>query len=123
MGYESKIYAVVEHSWDDSGRMAYGDLVAVFDLCKMGYDIYNGKYFRELFDQDLTCDIYADDGNTIIKEDCYGDKLQKADFCEVLRWICKFCKENDYWRANAFKDFLLSCESQNHYLSLYHYGY
>ena len=123
MGYESKIYVVEEYEPVFDGRLGYGDIIATFDLCKMGYDIYNGKSFRQLFNQDRTCDFYADDGNTIIKEDCYGDEIQKADPEEVIAWLKQMTKDNSWYRAKVFYKFLLELEKTGVGYSLYHYGY
>lgn len=123
MGYESKIYVVQEYDPLFEGRLGYGDIIATFDLCKMGYEIYNGKSFQQLFNQDRTCDFYADDGNTIIKEDCYGDEIQKADPKEVIAWLKQMTEENSWYRAKLFYKFLLELEKTGADYSLYHYGY
>lgn len=123
MGYESKIYVVQEWEPLADGKLGYGDVIAVFDLCKMGYDIYNGKSFRQLFNQARTCDFYADDGNTIIKEDCYGDEIEKADNAEVIAWMKEMTRGTDWYRAKLFYKFLLEIEKSGAAYSLYHYGY
>ena len=124
MGYESKIYVVQEHGpYGNSGCLAYGQKIAVFDLCKMGYAVYNGKSFRQLFNQERTCEFYSDDGNTIIKEDCYGDEIQKANPKEVISWLRKMLKDDYYWRAEIFYKFLLAIEKTGNSYSIYHYGY
>ena len=123
MGYESKIYVVREVGPSFGDGLAWGDKIAIFDLAKMGYEIYNGKSFRQLFNQDRTCDIYADDGNSIIKEDCYGDELQKADPKELIAWLKQMTKDDPYWRANLLYKFLLELDKTGEAYSLYHYGY
>ena len=123
MGYESKIYVVQEYEPFKEGIKPYGEVIAMFDLCKMGWDIYYRKSFRDLFNQERTCDFYSDDGNTVIEEDCYGDEIQKADPKEVIKWLRAFIKDSDYWRANLFYKFLLEMEKSGNGYSLYHYGY
>ena len=63
MGYESKLYVVDKHHWKWSNE-SWGEVVASFDLCKV-YNLDFKKY--PLTD----CYIYADDGNTEIREDYY----------------------------------------------------
>ena len=124
MGYESKIYVVQEYEpIFGTERLGYGDIIAVFDLCKMGYELYNGKSFRDLFNQKRTCEFYADDGNTIIEEDCYGDEIEKADNAEVIAWLKEMTKGTDWYRAKLFYKFLLEIEKSGAAYSLYHYGY
>jgi len=52
------------------------------DLCKLGdsrlYNL-NTKY------KDTPCGIFASDGNTVITEDCYGDKLVAIPLKEFLK--------------------------------------
>lgn len=123
MGYESKIYVVEEYEPYMDGKLGYGDVIAVFDLCKMGWEFHNGKTFRDLFNQPRTCDFYADDGNTIIKEDCYGDEIEKADNAEVVAWLKAMTRGETWWRAKVFYKFLLEMEKTGMQYSLYHYGY
>jgi hypothetical protein len=109
------------------GRLAYGNKIAVFNLCKMSYDRIDGKCFSDLFTEERTCDIYADDGDTVIEEDCYGDSIKKPkDNSLVLKWLEKHRKmsKDDLWyREIVFRDFLKSLEKNNVEYSLYHYGY
>lgn len=120
MGYESKIYVVKPYSH------SYGSVVAMFDLCKMGYEIRRGTTFRGLFriDKDDEYSFFADDGNTEINKDYYGDIVQRAESnMEVLFWLLEYCKTDKYWRANVFKDFLISIENTGEEYELYHFGH
>lgn len=123
MGYESKIYVVQEYEPTIKGKLPYGEVLATFDLCKMNYEVYNGCTFRGLFVEPRSCDFYADDMNTVIKEDCYGDKVEKADMEAVLNWLNKFCANEDWWRARVFRDYLLLLKHEGISPSIYHYGY
>jgi len=118
MGYESKIYIVRKSEYFD-----WNEVIATFDLCKMGFEMYNGRTFRSLFTLPLGGDMYGDDGNTPITEDCYGDEVQGAEVADVLKWIKKFNKKNDYWRAEVFESLLESLASHEDNLYCYHYGY
>lgn len=134
MGYESRVYIVVEWPLDQS--LAWGDVLATFDLSKMGCFTYKGKMFRELFNKTRTCYFYdfeydadASRGekdyyvNTIMTEDRYGDEIKKADIHEVIDWMDHFLKEDDYWRAKVFRDTLVSLVKANAVCSVYHFGY
>lgn len=80
MGYESKIYIGEKSSIKDNDGMTYVQVIAMFDMCKMGNLI-------NVFDRKTNCYFYADDGNTKVLEDKYGDALTEAeieDFIYVL---------------------------------------
>ena len=80
MGYESKIYIGEKSSIKDNDGMTYVQVIAMFDMCKMGNLI-------NVFDRKTDCYFYADDGNTKVLEDKYGDALTEAeieDFMYVL---------------------------------------
>ena len=80
MGYESKIYIGEKSSMKDNDGMTYVQVIAMFDMCKMGNLI-------NVFDRKTDCYFYADDGNTKVLEDKYGDALTEAeieDFIYVL---------------------------------------
>ena len=80
MGYESKIYIGEKSSIKDNDGMTYVQVIAMFDMCKMGNLI-------NIFDRKTDCYFYADDGNTKVLEDRYGDALTEAeieDFIYVL---------------------------------------
>lgn len=80
MGYESKIYIGEKSSIKDNDGMTYVQVIAMFDMCKMGNLI-------NVFDRKTDCYFYADDGDTKVLEDKYGDALTEAeieDFIYVL---------------------------------------
>lgn len=80
MGYESKIYIGKKSGIKDNDGMTYVEIIAMFDMCKMGNLI-------NVFDRKTDCYFYADDGNTKVLEDSYGDALTEAeieDFIYVL---------------------------------------
>lgn len=125
MGYESKVYIVQESTsgYVDHDGLVWGDVVAMFDLCRMGWESYYGKTFSQLFDQERTCYFYSDDGNTQIVDDKYGDPIQKADKKEVIKWLRKFCKENEWYRAKLLLSCLETLEKSGEAYSVYHFGY
>ena len=80
MGYESKLYIVEKSKALRGNEKRYASVVAMFDMAKMG-SIVN------VFEKKTDCYIYADDGDTMILEDKYGDELTEAtveDVIEVL---------------------------------------
>lgn len=122
MGYESKIYVVNKHK-PVYGTRDWDEVIAKFDLCKMGYSTVDGVYFRDLFTEPVGC-LYADDGNTELTEDCYGDPIEGAPIRKVIYWLYKWLKENDYNRAKVFYKLLKSMAKEiDGNLWCYHYGY
>ena len=77
MGYESKIYIAEKTTLTGDNGMTYVSVIAMFDMCKIG-DLTN--VFRKKTD----CYFYADDGNTKILEDKYGDALTEATLEDVI---------------------------------------
>lgn len=88
----------------------------------MGY----GNGWRELFNKPFNCTMYADDGNTPIKEDCYGDGLEYADFQSVIGWLEKETQESNYRRLkpllSLLKGFDLSQWTDGE-MQIVHFGY
>ena len=77
MGYESKLYIVEKAGIRDDNGMTYAQVIAMFDMCKMG-DLGN------VFEDKTNCYFYADDGNTKVLEDMYGDYLREAEIKDVI---------------------------------------
>lgn len=131
MGYESKIFVCnVYNLHDDKDRIKYGNKIAVFDLCKMGYDKYNGKTFTQLFDTPINFDLFLDgDEDNEVTEDKYGDILTYTeDIDSVIEWLEEFITDVDYRRAELFLEFLVALQGQivtNKWdnIVLVHYGY
>lgn len=91
MGYESKLYVVDKHhhmKWRDK---FWGEVIATFDLCKV-YNLDFGKFPA------TDCYIYADDGNTEIREDCYGDPLREIPIKDAIKMLEEVIKKVDYYR-------------------------
>ena len=122
MGYESKVY-VTQKSRNLS--IPFYDVVATVDLCKMGWSIYNGKKFRQLFTLPQDGHLFMDDGNTVLKEDAYGDPVEGAPIDEVIDWLEKFTADTDYPRANILLSTLYAVRQGMKWgdLLCFHYGY
>jgi len=117
MGYESKLYVVDKHHWKWSDE-SWGEVIASFDLCKVP-----GLNFSKYPATD--CYIYADDGNTEIREDRYGDRLKEIPVEDAIDMIEKEIETNkDYRRyqpcLNLLKGFDLNRWED---LVVLHYGY
>lgn len=77
MGYESKIYIAEKGTLKDNDGMTYARIIAMFDMCKIGS-------LRNIFEDKTDCYFYADDGNTRVLEDRYGNALTEATVEDVL---------------------------------------
>ena len=124
MGYESKIYIIekTNYSWAEENGMKYARVLAMFDVSKF-YEL--SDWFRN---KPATKHyIYADDGDTQIIEDRYGDTLKKASVKEVIERIEKIVENgNDYRRIFPLLATLEVFEEQsNHWgnIAVLHYGY
>lgn len=122
MGYESRLYIVNKStSYDkiNGKEMVYGEIVAIFNLCKVPevsdkmtkYPVTNTY-------------IYADDGNTEIIEDKYGQPLTEIPIIDAIK-ILDYVSRTDRYRRykpclSLLESFDLS-EWQN--LVVLHYGY
>ena len=123
MGYESKIYIVRKSDsrfCDDDGR-TWAEEIAIIDLCK-AYEL--SAYLRNY--PKTNCYIYADDGNTKIIEDRYGDALTEIPLEEAIQIVKNCIAYSAYWRYNVL---LATLQSIYNYVMddedfvVLHYGY
>ena len=131
MGYESKIYICAVNR--GFSATPYANKIAMFDLCKMGYERFNGKSFVELFDKTINFDLYLDgDGDNTVTEDAYGDTLvYTTDIISVIEWLEELVTKTSYRRAILFLEFLKALQKQSeagvwntwNEITLVHYGY
>lgn len=92
MGCESRIY-VVEKSRlapDEDGKR-WAEVVAVFNASKF-------PGLPEVFKRETDCFLYADDGDTRIIEDRYGDELTEAPISDVIKFL-----ENEVQRGENYR--------------------
>ena len=124
MGYESKIYIVekTKYSWDEENGMKYARVLAMFDVSKF-YELsdwFENKPATKHY-------IYADDGDTQIIEDRYGDTLKEASVKEVIDKLERIVENgNDYRRIFPLLATLKVFEEQSiHWgnIAVLHYGY
>ena len=129
MGYESKIYIIekTNYSWAEENGMKYARVLAMFDLA-----MFDVSKFYELSDwfrnKPATKHyIYADDGDTQIIEDRYGDTLKEASVKEVIDRLERIVEnEEDYRRIfpllATLKAFELHSDQWDD-IAVLHYGY
>ena len=122
MGYESKLY-IVEKSTIKSNvngkELYWAEVIATFDLCKT-YAV-SGKMCKA---KDADCFIYADDGNTEIVTDCYGDTLKEMTIEEAVQ-ILEEAAGCENYRRYAPCIALLKAFDQSKWRNVVvlHYGY
>ena len=124
MGYESKLYVVEKSSYDYSGDkgMKYCQVIAMFDLCKF-YPLS-----CTISDYPTTdCYFYADDGNTRVLEDKYGDPLREIPIEDVIDVLEEYLSNNNNYRrifpTLAALKALNEHKNQWKELVVLHYGY
>lgn len=131
MGYESKMYVVIEYkngrpmkNWDtgeiykkkDGTPKCWAEVVATVDCCKCGSMAYD--VFKEEADG-LFYDNHGSEEPTT--EDCYGSPLMSADLDDVIAWIDK--NNDGWWRLLVASDLLKSFSGHGDCFKVYHYGY
>ena len=119
MGCESRIYVVQKSklSLDGDGK-CWGEIVAMVNACKF-------PGLPEVFKQKTDCFIYADDDDTRIVEDQYGNELTEAPLSDVIKFLENEVQLGEtYRRIKPLLGLLKSFdESQWGNLVCLHYGY
>lgn len=120
--YESRIYIINRNEYEHNGRkFIYADEIAVFNMCGMR------QGFTDIFTEEKDFNIYADDGNTVIDEDKYGERLRMTDIKNLVEWLRKEIKKDDYRRLKPLYAFLLKLAAEDWgidgRLVAVHYGY
>ena len=112
MGYGSKLYIADYHK--EANHM---DIIASFNLCKMGYG------FREIFKTPITEDMW------ITSEDCemtddYGEVIKYADLEDVATYLETYCRNMKYRRIEPCIALLRGFDkSEWEDLKVLHYGH
>ena len=118
MGYESKLYVVDKSDFLD-GDYVWGEVIASFDLYKT-YPV--SDKMREY--PNTNCYIYADDGNTRILEDCYGESLKEIPIDDAIKILESAASLNNYRRYSPCIALLKGFEkNQWKNLVVLHYGH
>lgn len=120
MGYESKFYIVEKSDLhiDKNGKKWAKD-IASFDMCKIGASSWLSRY------PETEYYFYADDGNTEVVEDCYGDPLIEIPIDDLIEIIENDEKLKDYRRTAPFLALLKGFDQSkfNNNLVVLHYGH
>lgn len=127
MGYESRLYVIEKNTEVPLGRsdsprpMYWGEVIAVFNLCVL--DGYVSAMFRRNF-PNTDAYIYADDGDTLITEDLYGDPLTEIPVPDAIRILEEAAARDDYRRYAPCIQMLKGFDPKKwHNLVVLHYGY
>lgn len=81
MGYESKLLIVQKSRYSSiCDNMFYGNCIAAFKLSKVGDRVHSAIMAYP----DSSVYTYADDGNTVITEDLYGNKLKEIPLKDMI---------------------------------------
>lgn len=114
MGYESQLFIADRY---DNGYM---NVIASFDLCKMGY----GIGFHELFKEPVGRDIWMPGIGDEIEEDMYGAELKHTDINTVIEWLETYGVNIKYRRITPLLNLLKGFEqSEWEDLRVIHYGH
>ena len=111
-----------KYSWDEENGIKYARVLAMFDVSKF-YEL--SDWFRNK--PDTKHYFYADDGDTQIIEDRYGDTLKEASVKEVIDRLERIVEDgNDYRRIFPLLAALKAFETQSNQwgnIAVLHYGY
>lgn len=121
MGYESRLYVVRKTNVSGyNTNLRFAQKIAVFDLCKV--PAVSGRMIAY---RNTDSFVYADDGNTEIVKDGYGDTLKEiplADAIEIMEYAER--TEDYYWR---YKPCIALLKAVQEYgqgdIVVLHYGY
>lgn len=122
MGYDSRFFVVDKSDIRsvDQPDIFWGKKIADFDLAVVPRisSIIHSKY------PDTNCYIYADDGNTAILEDKYGDKLKEIPLQDMIQIVESDPELDTYRRLKPFLSLLKGFDiSQWDNLVVLHYGH
>ena len=130
MGYESRIYVGLRYHHEGTDK-DFATKVATFYLSKMGFD------FPHIFNKPIDFEMYIDDSDDVINEDCYGCVCKYTDIDTVLKYLeDEIANGNDYRRLLMFHAFVKNLKDNisvweirkdnmqsTHELVFVHYGY
>ena len=123
MGYESKLYIVEKSMRFNGENKCYAEVLAMFDMCKI-YPVV------PVFKKEADCYFYADDGDTEVLTDCYGDPIKEASLEDVISAIKQDIKNSGEYRRydpllaalEVYKE-QQDAEVWGRPLAVLHYGY
>lgn len=119
MGYESRLYVVKKTTLPGENNLRFAQKIAVFNLCKVPAVSEKMRAYKS-----TDSFIYADDGNTEIVKDDYGDTLKEIPLADAISILEDAADKDDYWRYRpciAFLKALQDCAPCE--IVVLHYGY
>lgn len=123
MSCESKIYIVEKNNNDIKGNCGklWCQIIAMIDMCKMESD------FKKIFRKETDCYFYADDSNTEIFEDRYGEPLKECSLKDVENYVQAKIEHGGsyrrYWPLLCLVRSFDSPQWKKERLAVLHYGY
>ena len=123
MGYETKLIVVDKYTLKRSYlEKEWSEKIAEINMCKLDY---RGPYRMALANfRETDCYYYADDGNTIIFKDKYGEPLKEITLPALIKILKK--ENQNYWRIPAAIQMLEGLQYNSHKLRnlrVLHFGY
>lgn len=120
MGYESRLYVVRKTgSFGYNTNLRYAQKIAVFNLCKVPTVSEKMRKYKS-----TDAFVYADDGNTEITEDCYGEPLREIPLADAITILENAAERDTYWRYRPCIALLKAIEeSRTGDIVVLHYGY
>lgn len=95
MGYESRLYVVRKSKSQTSPEsgLRWAEKIAIFDLCKVPAVSDKMRAYKN-----TDAFIYADDGNTEIVQDDYGEALKEVPLADAIEIMENAAAKDYYWR-------------------------
>lgn len=120
MGYEIRLYIVRKTtSFDCNVNLRWAEKIAVFDLGKVPAvsDKMRAYSATDAF-------VYADDGNTEITEDDYGEPLTEIPVSDAITILENAAERDNYWRYKPCIALLKAVQEEKQKdVVVLHYGY
>ena len=133
MGYESKIYItnVRRHKQEDGKVWTYAEIIAEFELRKMGHSVANSIDFCELFTNPIDYMIYVPGVNENNNEcmvakdtDGYGEHIKSGDINRIITWLEREAEQDNYRRLKPLIGMLKGFNADEwDDLQVIHYGH
>lgn len=120
MGYESRLYVVKKTtSFGYNTNLRFAQKIAMFNLGKVPAVSDKMRAYKN-----TDAFIYADDGNTEITEDKYGDALKEIPLADAISILEDAAAKDDYWRYRPCIALLKSMQEYGQGdIVVLHYGY
>lgn len=110
MGYETRLYTGQEYPMVEGfDKVPTVGVIAMVDLSKAGCNTNTGKFLAEARKSDEHFAFYAEDGDTLITEDRYGEKLTAVDIAGLVEAMEKDQAEDYDYRRYALAIPVLRC--------------